>query len=85
MSHRTFTIGLLAVATAVTTGLALPIAHAADLDFGFGTAPPIAETKVEFGTGWYVRGDIAATPRYGVNMAQLPNVDERRSKRKIQN
>ncbi len=61
MSYRTLAFGALA---AVLLGSAVPplSANAADLDYGLGdTPPPVAETKVEFGTGWYVRGDIAGT------------------------
>lgn len=63
MSPRSLSLGLLA-ATALVALLAP--AFAADLDdnYGYAEAPqevPVAETKVEFGTGWYVRGDIGVT------------------------
>ena len=68
------TLGLLAAAAL----LAPPAtARAADLDenYGYAEAPqevPVAsipQTKVEFGTGWYVRGDLAATsiPKVGAS------------------
>ena len=65
MSHRKLALGVFTLAALFGPALAPPLAHAADLDYGFGDSPlappPLAETKVEFGTGWYVRGDIAAT------------------------
>ena len=67
MSQRTLSFPLLAAVALVGTALPLAPAHAADLDYNYGDAPPpVAETKVEFGSGWYVRGDIGAT--------RLPNV-----------
>lgn len=36
-------------------------AHAADMPFVTPPAPPLNEGMVEFGTGWYLRGDFAAT------------------------
>lgn len=68
MPLRPSLLGLLAA-----TALIVPsIARAADLDdsFSYAEAPeqvPVAETKVEFGTGWYVRGDVGAT--------RLPTID----------
>lgn len=59
---------LLATGLAATGLLALaPAARAADLDYGYGDAPPppVAEEKVEFGSGWYIRGDIGATKNLG--------------------
>lgn len=52
-----------------------PIARAADLDenYGYAEGPQdipavqLPQTKVEFGTGWYVRGDIGVT--------RLPSLD----------
>lgn len=69
MPPRSLTLGLLAAAALLTP---LAPARAADLDenYGYAEAPqevPVAETKVEFGTGWYVRGDIGA--------ARLPSLD----------
>ena len=65
MPLRPSTLGLL------TAALLAPLAtaRAADLDenYGYAEAPQdvpaaqIPETKVEFGTGWYVRGDLAVT------------------------
>ncbi len=61
MSHRIFLTGGLVVATLLAATLG--DARAADLDYPYGAfqPPPLPETKVEFGTGWYVRGDLAAT------------------------
>jgi opacity protein-like surface antigen len=62
MSYRSFTLGLLAAASLVGPLAALGTAQAADLDGFYGDAPPPEqETKVEFGSGWYIRGDIGAT------------------------
>ena len=71
MPLRLSTFGLLAAASLAP----LATARAADLDenYGYVDAPQdvpaaqIPETKVEFGTGWYVRGDIGAT--------RLPSLD----------
>ena len=63
LSHK----ALLAAALVGT----LPVARgaAADLDYGYASAPPpIAESKVEFGSGWYVRGDIGATRLPGMDL-----------------
>ena len=71
MPLRPSILGLLAAAL-----LAPALAQAADLDenYGYADAPqevPVPEAKVEFGTGWYVRGDIAATETYGIETARL--------------
>ena len=60
MSHPTVLAG--ALAAVVLLAAARPGARAADLDYPYGAlqSPVLPETKVEFGTGWYVRGDIAA-------------------------
>ena len=59
MLQRTLSHGF--VLAAILAGAPLPpsAAHAADLDYNYGEPPP--ETKVQFGSGWYIRGDIAAT------------------------
>lgn len=59
-------------------------ASAADLDSEYGiddVPPPVAETKVEFGSGWYIRGDIGVTRGVNVvagdenyNTSSIPNV-----------
>ena len=78
MSYRTLAFGALAAAL---LGSAVPLlsAEAADLDYGLGDAPPpLAETKVEFGTGWYVRGDIGATSLPAIKLGppvSLPTAD----------
>lgn len=74
MPLRPSTFGLL------TAALLAPLAtaRAADLDenYGYAEAPQdvpaavIPQTKVEFGTGWYVRGDIAATETYAAETAR---------------
>ena len=64
MPLRSPTLGLLAAASLLV--LPLSGAHAADLDENYGYAeapqnvpvPDLPQTKVEFGTGWYVRGDL---------------------------
>ena len=58
MLQRTLPLGFVALVIA-SMMLPPPAAHAADLDYNYGEPPP--ETKVEFGSGWYVRGDIGAT------------------------
>lgn len=59
MSYRKIISGFLAAS--MSAPLAVGAARAADLDYGYGAAPPPPdEEKVEFGSGWYVRGDIAA-------------------------
>jgi opacity protein-like surface antigen len=63
MPQRITFSGLIVAVAAATaaTASATASAQAADLDYTFGDAPPpVAETKVEFGSGWYVRGDIGA-------------------------
>ena len=69
MPKHIFSLALL-----VTT-LATPLVHAqaADLDPGYAEIPPLQETKVEFGSGWYIRGDIGAT-RLPALQANTPSV-----------
>ncbi len=60
MPPRSLTLGLFAAAALLAP---LAPARAADLDenYGYADAPqevPVAQSKVEFGTGWYVRGDM---------------------------
>ncbi len=62
MTLRSLTLGLFAIALSSP----LTSVKAADLDdnYGYAEAPqdvPVAQAKVEFGTGWYVRGDIGGT------------------------
>ena len=71
MPPRSLTLGLLAAAALLAP---LAPARAADLDenYGYAEAPqevPVVQSKVEFGTGWYVRGDLAATaiPKIGAS------------------
>ena len=75
MSLRTFAPVLLAVATLLAPALG---ARAADLDenYGYAEGPqqvPVTQTKVEFGTGWYVRADIAATRLPDLGLTTVPN------------
>lgn len=62
MPLRSLSFGLLAVALCMSTASV----RAADLDENYGYADaaqetPVAQTKLEFGSGWYVRGDIGVT------------------------
>ena len=64
MTIRSLTLGLLAVTLSLP--VTITIVRAADLDDNYGYAEasqevPVAQTKVEFGTGWYVRGDVGVT------------------------
>ncbi len=71
MSFRPFLLGLAAAAAL----LGPAAARAADLDdsFSYAEAPePLPQAKVEFGTGWYVRGDLGATHGLGVNAGDEP-------------
>ena len=71
MPHHKLFYGLIAAVLATGTALSPASARAADLGYGINdAAPSLAETKVELGTGWYVRGDIAATERYNVVSAR---------------
>ncbi len=66
------------LATAMLAALPVGTASAADLDYGFGSAPPpvvtLPESKVEFGSGWYIRGDVGAArvPKLQLNAPNLP-------------
>ena len=69
MPLRPTILGLLAAAL-----LTPALAQAADLDenYGYADAPqevPVPQTKVEFGTGWYVRGDLGATRLPTLNLS----------------
>ena len=44
-----------------TVATPLAQARAADLDPGYAEIPALQEAKVEFGSGWYIRGDLGAT------------------------
>ena len=75
MPLRLSTLGLLAAASLLVTSVTG--ARAADLDenYGYADAPqdvPVAQSKVEFGTGWYVRGDLGATHGAGVTAGDEP-------------
>jgi opacity protein-like surface antigen len=49
----------LAIAAALGAGVAVSPTRAADLDVPYAeAAPPALDQNVEFGTGWYIRGDI---------------------------
>lgn len=74
MSYNTAKGLVVAGLALVSLAGATSSSSAADLDPGYGDAPPpAAEQKVEFGSGWYIRGDIAATPAYQVEGYQPPN------------
>ncbi len=58
MSNKLLSSGVLLAATALALAAGLSEGRAADLDSVYGGLEPIAEQKVEYGTGWYVRGDL---------------------------
>ncbi len=62
MPNRLSLLGIVSLALA---SAAAP-AHAADLDSPYFAPQSYPEDKVEFGSGWYIRGDIGAT--------QLPKI-----------
>jgi len=60
MKHLTFSL----LAASIATGLAWGSAHAADYNSGILSKSPGADyTNIEFGSGWYLRGDIT----YNIN------------------
>ena len=65
-----------AMAGAVVLVLAVPVsfairpALAADLDQPYLGSQQFPQDKVEFGSGWYIRGDIAATQNYALGLEQ---------------
>ena len=62
MSHRNLSLAFIAGLGLAGAVLQAPRANAADLDLDPGYASvPLQEQKVEFGTGWYIRGDMAVT------------------------
>lgn len=67
MTYRTLLISLLA-----TTALGAKVVstQAADLDMPLTSLP---EQQVTFGSGWYIRGDIAATKNYAYEATSVPN------------
>ena len=75
MSQRTFSLATLAVLGVAATIAGTPPASAADLDLdaGYASIPPVAQQKVEFGSGWYIRGDMAVEQGYSVETSQQPN------------
>ena len=77
MSHRKSSLSLLAVVGVVGLLAEAPHARAADLDLDPGYAGiPVAsaaEQKVEFGSGWYVRGDMGVEQGYSFSTNQPPN------------
>ena len=68
---------ILSLAVLVAT-VAMPIlpARAADLDPGYAEIPALQEAKVEFGSGWYIRGDIAATRGYNIGIERVSTNQE---------
>ena len=69
MSYRLLASSLLAFAG---LGLAAGPTVAADLDPAYGLIPPLQQERVEFGTGWYVRGDIGVTHGLHVSAGDEP-------------
>ncbi len=69
-SRRPLWYGILAAS--VATILILPSStRAADLDPGYADVPaPIPQQNVAFGSGWYIRGDIGVTDRYGIDVVK---------------
>ena len=63
---------IMLVATA-STAISTNQLRAADLDPGYAEIPALQETKVEFGSGWYIRGDVGAT-RLPALQANTPSV-----------
>lgn len=78
MLPRPLTSGLLAAGLALSVVPAVYVVTtptaAADLDMPYTELPsePLPEQKVEFGTGWYIRGDIAGTQTYALTAYQVP-------------
>ena len=69
MSHRFLASLLFAFAG---LGVAFGRASAADLDPGYAQIPPLEQERVEFGTGWYIRGDLGVTRGLGVKASDEP-------------
>jgi opacity protein-like surface antigen len=70
MSSPKTLVRSLAYTMAFGAGLTVSVAAAADLDFPAAQEAPPVEQYVEFGTGWYIRGDLAYA------RDTLPNVGE---------
>ena len=68
MAYRTKLVFLATIAWVAT--VQSPTASAADLD-GYASQEDLAEQKVEFGSGWYIRGDIGGTNVPQVNASSL--------------
>lgn len=66
MPYRKLLIFLLAT---TTLGAGLGATRAADLDMPMSSMP---EQQVTFGSGWYIRGDIAATKNYAYQATTIP-------------
>ena len=62
----------LVLVTASLVALSAVGAKAADLGFGYGDLSGVPQSAVEFGSGWYVRGDIGATRGAGVRAGDEP-------------
>jgi opacity protein-like surface antigen len=73
MSYRIATFSTLVAVAIAGTAFATYQASAADLDPGYADVPPPVEQQVTFGSGWYVRGDIAAEKTYSLGVVQPAN------------
>ena len=62
----------LVLVTVSLVALSAGAAKAADLGFGYGDLSGVPQSAVEYGTGWYVRGDIGATRGAGVRAGDEP-------------
>ena len=71
MSKHLLSLAFLVAATSITVSIGH--VRAADLDPGYAEIPPLQETRVEFGSGWYIRGDIGAT-QVSALQANTPSV-----------
>jgi opacity protein-like surface antigen len=74
MSHSRLSFGLALIASvAAGTSLFSGATSAADLDSSFlPDMPSLPMQQVTFGSGWYIRGDIAATEGYQFGVFQPP-------------
>lgn len=66
-------VSLIGTAALVLTGaLLVGRAQAADLDPPYGGASSYSEDRVEFGSGWYIRGDLGATNTEKLGISDVP-------------
>ncbi|WP_158811474.1 outer membrane protein [Beijerinckia sp. L45] len=73
MSQRNFVLSVLTLGL-LSPALAPSLARAADLDAPYIGSQQFPEDKVEFGSGWYIRGDLGATrlPSMQISAPNLP-------------